>query len=157
MHYVAGALLVADFVLIWILDKSVVLKGLDYVAMATWLVAMVLLFLPMRTLRRQGRVPPGESFVDTEALVNTGIYALVRHPLYLGWMLMYLVVFLFNPNWALAAIGVVGTACVWWFTRQEEQLLLARFGESYQRYMHTTPRFNLLAGIIRLQRDRRRS
>ena len=130
MHCIAGALLLAQFALMWILDKSVALKGLDYVAMITWLVAMVLIFAPMLALRRKGGVPPDESFVNTKALVDTGIYALVRHPLYLGWMLMYLVVFLFNPNWVLAAIGLVGIACVWWFTRQEEQLLIARFGES---------------------------
>lgn len=150
MHYVAGALLLAQFTLMWILDKPVVPKGLDYVAMATWLVAMVLIFLPMLALHRKGHVPPGESFVSTEALVDTGIYALVRHPLYLGWMLMFLVVFLFNPNWVLASIGVLGVACVYGFTKQEEQLLVAKFGESYRGYMQRVPTFNLPAGIIRL-------
>jgi protein-S-isoprenylcysteine O-methyltransferase Ste14 len=157
MHYIAGALLLAQFALMWILDKTVALKGLDYVAMVTWLVAMALISLPILTLRRKGRVPPDESFVNTEALVDTGIYALVRHPLYLGWMLMYLVVFLFNPNWILAGIGLPGAALVYGFTRQEEQLLIAKYGESYRCYMQRVPRFNLLAGSIRLLADRRRS
>jgi protein-S-isoprenylcysteine O-methyltransferase Ste14 len=157
MHWIAGVLLVADFVLMWILDKTVALKGLDYVAIATWLVAIVLISLPMLALRRKGQVPPGESFVSTEALVDIGIYALVRHPLYLGWMLMYLVVLLFNPNWILAGVGILGVACVYGFTRQEEQLLIARFGESYRHYMQRVPRFNLPAGIIRLLGDRGRS
>ena len=157
MHYIAGVLLLAQFALMWILDKTFALKGLDYVAMATWLVAMALIFLPMLTLRRKGRVPPDQSFVNTEALVETGIYAVVRHPLYLGWMLMYLVVFLFNPNWVLAGIGLLGAALVYGFTVQEEQLLIAKYGELYERYMQRVPRVNLLAGIIRLLADRRRS
>jgi protein-S-isoprenylcysteine O-methyltransferase Ste14 len=156
MHYVAGALLLAQFALMWILDKTVVLEGLDYVAMVTWLVAMALIVLPMLDLRRKGQVLPGESFVSTEALVDTGIYALVRHPLYLGWMLMYLVVLLFNPNWILAGVGMLGVACVYGFTRQEEQLLTAKFGESYSCYMQRVTRFNLPAGILRLLRSRKK-
>jgi protein-S-isoprenylcysteine O-methyltransferase Ste14 len=157
MHYVAGALLLAQFALMWFLGKTVALEGLDYVAMGTWLVAMALLSLPMLTLHRKGRVPPGESFVNTEALVDTGIYAVLRHPLYLGWMLMYLVVVLFNPNWILAGIGLLGAVLVYGFTMHEEQLLIAKFGESYRHYMQRVPRFNLLAGIVRLLGDRGRS
>jgi len=155
MHLVAGILLIADFALMWILNKTVVLDGLEYVAGATWLVAMILLFLPMPTLRRKGQVPRGESYVSTETLVDTGIYALVRHPQYLGWALMYVVVLLFNPNWILAILGILGVACTYWFARQEEQQLIAKFGESYEHYMQRVPRFNLLAGIMRLLGDRK--
>jgi protein-S-isoprenylcysteine O-methyltransferase Ste14 len=156
MHYIAGALLLAQLALMWILEKTFVLKGLDYVAVAIWLVAMVLIALPMLALRRKGQVPSGESFVSTEALVDTGIYAFVRHPLYLGWMLMYLVVLLFNPNWILAGVGILGVACVYGFTRQEEQLLIAKFGESYRHYMQRVPKFNLPAGLIRRLGERER-
>ncbi|MGC9333058.1 MAG: methyltransferase family protein [Anaerolineae bacterium] len=152
----AGALLLAEFVLMWILEKTVTVQALDYLAMVTWLVAMAFISLPMFTLRRKGQVPPGESFVSTKGMVDTGIYAAVRHPLYLGWMLMYLVVLLFNPNWILAGIGLLGAACVYGLTRQEEQLLLEKFGESYRHYMQRVPRFNLPAGIIRLLGDRGR-
>jgi protein-S-isoprenylcysteine O-methyltransferase Ste14 len=132
----------------WVLKKTVALTGLDYVAVVIWLVAMVLIFLPMVTLRRKGQVPPGESFVS-KGLVDTGIYAFVRRPLFLGWMLMYLVVLLFNPNWILAGIGILGAACVYVLTRQEEQLLTEKFSESYRHYMRGVRRFNLPAGIIR--------
>jgi protein-S-isoprenylcysteine O-methyltransferase Ste14 len=70
-------------------------------------------------------------------------------------MLMYLAVFLFDPNWVLALVGILGVACVYWFTRQEEQLLVEKFGESYRRYMQAVPRFNLPAGAIRLLLKRR--
>jgi protein-S-isoprenylcysteine O-methyltransferase Ste14 len=155
MHCVAGVLLVADFALLWILDETVIVEGLDYVGWASWFVAVILLFLPMVTLRRKGQVPSGKGYVNTEALVDSGIYAVVRHPQYLGWMLMYLVVLLFNPNWVLAMLGILGVACVYWFTRQEEQLLVEKFGESYRRYMQAVPRFNLAAGIIQLLLRRR--
>lgn len=49
MHCIAGVLLVADFALLWILDKTVTVEGLDYVAWVNWFVALILLFLPMIT------------------------------------------------------------------------------------------------------------
>jgi protein-S-isoprenylcysteine O-methyltransferase Ste14 len=157
MHYIAGALLVAEFALLWILDKTIAVKGLEYVGGATWLIAMALILLPTHTLRDKGRVPRGKTFVDTKELVDTGIYALVRHPLYLGWMLMYLAIFFFRPNLILAIVGILGVICVYSFTRQEDEKLMSKFGDCYRRYMQTVPRFNLVASLIRRLRDRQRS
>jgi protein-S-isoprenylcysteine O-methyltransferase Ste14 len=149
MHYLAAALLLVQFALLWILDETVEVVGLEYLAWAVWILSMILLFLPMPTLRSRGNVQEGQSYVETESLVESGLYALVRHPQYLGWMLMYVVVFLFEPNWVLALLGVLGAACVVLFTRQEEARLVEKFGEPYTSYMERVPRFNLAAGIIR--------
>jgi protein-S-isoprenylcysteine O-methyltransferase Ste14 len=136
--------------LIWILDDSVDVEGSEYLAWAVWLVAVALLAASMLTLRSRGQVQEGRSCVETEALVATGAYSLVRHPLYLGWMLMYVAMVLFKPNWILAILGLAGAACVYRFTVQEEALLNEKFGEAYRRYMQAVPRFNLVAGAIRL-------
>jgi protein-S-isoprenylcysteine O-methyltransferase Ste14 len=150
MHYVAGALLLGQVALMWVLNESIHVEGLGYLAWAVWLVSVTLLAASMLTLRSRGQVQEGRSYVDTEALVATGVYVLVRHPLYLGWMLMYAAMVLFKPNWILAVLGIAGAACVYRFTVQEEALLNEKFGESYRRYMQAVPRFNLVAGAIRL-------
>ena len=150
MHYVAGALLLVQFALMWVLDDSVDVKGLQYLAWAIWLVAVTLLAVSMVTLRSRGQVQEGRSCVETEAIITTGVYALVRHPLYLGWMLMYLAMVVFKPNWILALLGIAGAACVYRFTVQEEILLQQKFGESYRRYLQAVPRFNPVAGALRL-------
>ena len=36
--------------------------------------------LPIITFRRKGGVAKGESYIKTTVLVDTGIYAIVRHP-----------------------------------------------------------------------------
>ncbi|MEJ2208767.1 MAG: isoprenylcysteine carboxylmethyltransferase family protein [Anaerolineae bacterium] len=149
MHYVAAILLLAQFVLSWMLEPTVNVPGSQYVGWAVWGPAIILLFVPMRILRAHGQVQRGKSYVHTETLVDSGLYALVRHPQYLGWMLMYLASPLFNPNWIVAVLGSVGIACVYWFTREEERLLITKFGEPYRRYMQSVPRFNLPAGIVR--------
>jgi protein-S-isoprenylcysteine O-methyltransferase Ste14 len=155
MHYLAGILLVAQFVLLWVLEGSIHLPGLDYLAWALWLAAIALIASSMLTLHRKGQVPEGKGYIATETLVTTGVYALVRHPLYLGWTLMYVATFLFKPNWILAAVGIVGMGCVYRFTVQAEALLKEKFGEPYDRYMRSVPRYNLLTGAIR-QLSRRR-
>ena len=65
-------------------------------------------------------------------------------------MLMYVAMILFKPNWILALLGIAGGACVYRFTVQGEALLMDKFGDSYRRYMQVVPRFNLVAGGIRL-------
>jgi protein-S-isoprenylcysteine O-methyltransferase Ste14 len=155
MHYVAGALLIAQFALMWIVDATIHVEGLETLAWAVWLVAMALLAASTMTLRSRGQAPEGRDFVETEELVATGVYGLVRHPMYLGWAMMYAVTFLFKPNWMLAALGLAGAACVYLFTLQEEVRLKEKFGLAYRRYMQAVPRFNLVAGAIRLLSKRR--
>jgi protein-S-isoprenylcysteine O-methyltransferase Ste14 len=152
MHYVAGALLCVQFVLLWILEPSVELPGLTIAAWGVWGVGAALLVASMMTLRRRGRVPEGESFVATNALVLAGVYGLVRHPLYLGWILMHVALVLFEPNWIQAAVGLAGSGSVYASALQEERALVQRFGQAYRRYMRAVPRFNLVIGAVRAAR-----
>jgi protein-S-isoprenylcysteine O-methyltransferase Ste14 len=150
MHYAAGALLVAQFALMWVLDKSIDVEGLEYLAWAVWLAAVLLIAASMLTLRRKDQVQEGRSCVETEAPVATGAYTLVRHPLYLGWLLMYVAMVLFKPNWILAVLGMAGAAFVYAFTVEEEERLREKYSESYECYMAAVPRFNLVTGAMRL-------
>ena len=113
---------------------------------------MVLLALAIQALRSRGRAPEGRSYVETQVLVETGIYGVVRHPMYLGWMLIYGAVLLFNPNLPILVVSVMGAASVYLVARQEDGRLAARFGEPYRRYMRSVPRMNLLVGLVRLAR-----
>jgi protein-S-isoprenylcysteine O-methyltransferase Ste14 len=150
VHYLSGALLLAQVALMWVLNASIDVKGLEYLAWAVWLGSAILLVVSMLTLRSKGQVQAGRSCVETEVLVATGVYGVVRHPMYLGWILMHIAMVLFKPNWMIAILGIAGAACVYLFTVQEEARLCEQYGESYGRYMRAVPRFNLLAGTIRL-------
>lgn len=152
MHYLAGALLILQFGMIWLLEKKISILGLDILGLGLWVIGLVLIFLPMITLRRKGNVPEDNSYVETEVLVDSGIYAIVRHPQYLGWILMYPVVFLFNPRWEIAAVGITGMVCMFLVVKQEEEILIKKFGEQYVLYMQSVPRLNPFLGILRLMR-----
>ena len=71
---------------------------------------------------------------DDHQLIIDAPYSIVRHPSYLGYVLMILGMSLVWTQWYtfLSWIAVPGYVLV---SRKEEKLLLERFGEQYQRYM----------------------
>jgi len=156
LFYVAGGLLVLAFLLVWFVSSPSALEMLHYIGWIIWAVGIVLILLPMFVFHSKGRVEKGESFVHTKVLVETGIYAVVRHPLYLGWLLMYVVIIFWSQHWLTVIVGALGMTCVYLISRQEDQRLVEKFGDDYKRYMRSVPRMNFLAGVIKLVRHRKR-
>ena len=89
----------------------------------------------------------GKNLTDTvvtrekHTLVMHGPYFWIRHPLYSSAALVILAVSLIASNWFFFALGVGVLAILIIRTRTEELNLVARFGDSYQRYMDRTGRF----------------
>ena len=154
MYYVAGICLIVEYILFWFLDTPAVPLWQEVAAWVILAVGIVLIALPIPALRRKGKVRKGKSYVATEKLVDTGIYAVVRHPQYLGWLLMYPALYLFNPHWQLAIWAVLGVVCLAVIVRQADKRLIEKFGERYKNYMQAVPGMNLVAGVIRLLRRR---
>lgn len=154
--FFAGASLVLGFCLMFLLENPAYSKRQWYAGWIVWIVGIVLIFLPMFVLRSKGGVAKGEGYVQTTVLVDSSIYSVVRHPQYLGWLLMYPAMMLFNPHWLIVGLGLLGMACVYLFTRQEDEHLVEKFGKPYGRYMQTVPRMNLIAGIVQLVRGTQR-
>lgn len=124
---------------------------------AVWAFGMVLVMAPIIIFPRRGGVEKGKSFVNTTRLVNTGIYSVVRHPQYLGGILaIFMTTLLWYPHWLFGLLGIIGTAVVYMGSRDEDQRLIKQFSDEYIHYMKKVPGMNLLAGVIRLLRHRRR-
>jgi protein-S-isoprenylcysteine O-methyltransferase Ste14 len=82
-------------------------------------------------------------------LIEDGIFGLVRHPMYLGAILMYLSFPLFVPHWLLVVVAAINIAIVYAFILQGETINQEKFGEEYGRYQQEVPRMNLVTGIVR--------
>jgi protein-S-isoprenylcysteine O-methyltransferase Ste14 len=120
-----------------------------------WTVGMILVMAPIVMFPRRGRVAKGKSFVETTKLVDTGIYAIVRHPQYTGGILaIFLTTLLWYPHWLFGVLGVVGAVVVYLGCREEDKYLIEKFGDDYKRYMQKVPRMNFPLGIVRLIRSR---
>lgn len=111
-----------------------------------WAVGMILVILSYYHLY----------YRKAKVLIDSGTYAVVRHPLYLGWILSTFVATIFlYQHWLFVIIGVPGIASIYLISREEERLNIERFGDDYERYMQEVPRMNLLTGLIRLLRRRK--
>jgi protein-S-isoprenylcysteine O-methyltransferase Ste14 len=120
-----------------------------------WAFGMVLVLTPIIIFPRRGKVPKGKSFVYTTRLVDTGIYAVVRHPQYTGGVFsIFLTTFLWYPHWLFGVLGVLGTVVIYMGCREEDQRLIDKFGDKYVAYIDRVPRMNILFGIVRFLRSR---
>ena len=120
-----------------------------------WAFGMVLVMAPIVMFPRRGGVPKGKSFVNTTALVDTGIYTVVRHPQYTGGVFsIFLTTLLWYPHWLFGVLGVIGTVVVYMGCREEDQRLIDKFGDDYIAYMKRVPRMNIFLGILRLLQSR---
>ena len=130
----------------WVIDpKWVAWSAVDLPVWLRWIgvgfgaATGVLLIWTFRSL--------GKNLTDTvvtrreHALITTGPYRWVRHPLYLATLLAVITDSLMAANWFLAWTGVVVFALLVIRTRREEEELVKRFGDDYRRYMDSTPMF----------------
>ena len=80
-------------------------------------------------------------------LTTSGIYGLVRHPMYLAGIL----VFLCEPNVTENCIAVRFLAAAYFVygASMEEKRLLREYGEEYLQYRKKVPMFNIIEGLIR--------
>jgi len=156
LYYVAGVLLVLAYLLLWFLDNPTGIEELRYAGWIIFAVGLVLIFLPRFVFRSKGKVKKEKDWTETSVLIDTGIYSVIRHPLYLGWLLMYLTIIFWCQHWLTIIIGVIGMTCVYLISRQEDQRLVEKFGDDYKDYMQKVPRMNFFSGIIQLVRRRKR-
>jgi protein-S-isoprenylcysteine O-methyltransferase Ste14 len=100
---------------------------------------------------KTGRTGGDIEGIADNTLVTTGVYGLVRHPMYLAGIM----IFLFEPvitanNLALRAFAV---AYFIWGGYIEERRFAPAFGDAYQEYRRKVPMYNLIAGLIRKTRN----
>lgn len=85
--------------------------------------------------------PPGMSQGLPESLVDSGVYAWTRNPMYLGHIIFAAGLVLVTRS---PVAGAAAAALVPWFQRRvarDEQRLVERFGDSYVEYATWVPRW----------------
>lgn len=110
-----------------------------------WLGALVFalsLLLFYRTHKQLGRNwSVSLDIREKHKLVTTGVYTLVRHPMYSAFWMWAIAQALLLPNWIAGLSGIVGFGTLF-FGRvfEEERLMLRAFGDEYRAYMQRTSR-----------------
>jgi protein-S-isoprenylcysteine O-methyltransferase Ste14 len=132
------------------------LPGLRVAGWIIWALGSVFAIVPIFALRTRGRVPDGKSYMETTALVDAGIYAIVRHPQGgTAGILLNLALPLIGQHWLLVLLAAVGAILIYLDTFNADQACIEKFGEEYVRYMQRVPRVNFVTGSLRLLAQRR--
>jgi protein-S-isoprenylcysteine O-methyltransferase Ste14 len=137
----AGQLiLLGIFLIVWIGDSFFLRAGTDllgHVLLAVRLVLCALCLVVGFLLFRSAHFVVAHED-RPQAVVRTGAFRYVRHPLYLAALLVYLGLTI--STLSVAALVTLAAIFVFYdyIAGYEEKLLLARFGEDYQDYRECT-------------------
>jgi protein-S-isoprenylcysteine O-methyltransferase Ste14 len=151
LAWIWSALLIVQVILAFFVFTDPKIQALHIAGWMIWALGTVFAILPIFTLRKRGSVPEGESYMKTTALVDTGIYAIVRHPQGgTAGILFGLALPLIGQHWLLAVLAAVGIVLIYVDTFNADQACIEKFGQEYVRYMQRVPRVNFVSGILRL-------
>ena len=108
----------------------------------SWVILAGAIPLPIygfHTLRTEGK---SEGQIEnTTALVTSGIYRYIRHPLYASLVLLGTGIFFKDITLATATFALVNLWAMVATAKTEEHEMLEKFGDEYARYMQRTKMF----------------
>ncbi len=103
------------------------------------LIELIGLWLVLGARIQLGFFSPQPSGDEAPVLVRSGLYRLIRHPIYLGELIVLLAwPFEYGAPVTFTIAAIVGIVVVRRRAREEEADLLAQFGDEYAGYMRVT-------------------
>jgi len=110
--------------------------------------SLIPLCLGVRTLFSRGKPaahrtsePELLAFERTSALVTTGIYRYIRHPLYSSLLLLTWGAYFKEPGWFGGLLAAASTGFLLATAKADETECVSFFGPAYEAYMKTSARF----------------
>ncbi|MBN2174016.1 MAG: isoprenylcysteine carboxylmethyltransferase family protein [Bacteroidales bacterium] len=130
------------FLTIWITDSFILHYTTflaEYIPTFILLLAGTLVLFFSWQLARSGlRIVFGQKREKPE-VIRKGVFSMVRHPVYVGSILLYLGLILYTLSLASAAFWLVIVVFYYFISRYEEKILTDYFGEEYLRYKNEVP------------------
>lgn len=120
---------------------------------AAWLkTASVVVLVVALAIRWTAVFALGKSFSanvairESQKMMRTGLYRMVRHPSYLGLLMVFVAIGIHSRNWISFVVAIVPTTAALIYRIQVEEMALREaFGEEYLQYSRVTKR--LVPGV----------
>ena len=109
----------------------------------------IFIFPPFLLLVRYGRPPHGKPYYCTTVVVDRGVYSIVRHPQYVGYVLLTLGFAALSQQALTVILAVCSAGAFYVQSVREEAFFRRQSSQDYSEYMRRVPRFNFLAGLFR--------
>ncbi len=151
-HIILTVLIISQIILTSLLYNQAGIAIIRNVGWIILFISAIFGWLPIFEFRRKGGVPKGQSFVKTTVFVDSGIYAIVRHPQFLGGVFLGLALILIAQNWLVTFLGIPVMIIFYLGIVEGDKSVIERFGDIYKSYMQKVPRANFLLSIIRVLR-----
>ena len=119
------------------------------------LLSGVFIFTPFYLLAKFGGTKDQKTYMQSGEVVDRGLYAITRHPQYLGYSLLGGGFALLSQHWA--AVLLAGLGFLFFYLQAvKRELLLTQSGSLMCSNLKRVPRFNILLGILRYLRGGRK-
>lgn len=76
---------------------------------------------------------------EVPCVIRKSVFGVIRHPIYLSEILLYLGLLIFRISLTAAVVWVFAIVFLHYISRYEERLLLSNFGDEYKKYMNEVP------------------
>ncbi|MGF7118709.1 methyltransferase family protein [Methanobacterium oryzae] len=126
--------------------------GIDLLAYLGWIIlilGIIILWKSQVDFRAMSKKEDGKNWLDTINVVDYGIYSIIRHPMYLSFMLMAIGLGLISQYLLNVIIGIVRILMLYYVMIEEEKMDLKKLGPEYEDYIKKVPRLNFIKGILR--------
>jgi len=71
---------------------------------------------------------------EKPSVIRKGVFGVIRHPIYVSEVLLYLGILILNISLAATVVWVAATVFLYYLSYYEEGLLLKRFGDEFRAY-----------------------
>ena len=124
----------------FVIPKYSLLYPINLIGILGLVISLVFFFSGFNIFKSYAENPVPTS--SSERLIKTGVFAYTRNPIYLSLVLFHLSMFLVFENVMYLLSAVCQT--IWihnYIIKFEEEYLLGKFTDEYQRYMNTVSRW----------------
>ncbi len=124
--------------------------GLSIIAWIGWGLFALFLFigaLPRPAFKKYGGVEGNKGYIRTTKLVDKGIFAIIRHPYWLSWILLSASFTLMSQHLVMILLGIPAWIVIYCETYLLDRDLVKKFGKDYEVYIKKVPRMNLILGV----------
>ena len=130
------------FFAIWIVDSFVLKFSIfpgDYIS---WFIripiSLIILIFSFYLARSGLKIVFGDQR-EKPVVIREGVFKYIRHPIYLGAILLYLGLILLTLSIPSAVFWLIIILFYYFISRFEEKILLHEFGDQYKEYMEEVP------------------
>ena len=110
---------------------------LQIIGLILIIITIILALFSLLSLKLIGK--PKIGVEDTTILINSTIFAIIRHPLYLGFIFWGISQILIIQSYVSLILGLLAVLFAYISAKKEDEYNIGKFGEKYKNYMKKVP------------------